>query len=54
MLKMYQTCIDRDLVNMSTALEFRLLTALGSLCIEAPMEAGGSSSESTDVWLANL
>ena len=42
------------LVNMSTALEFRLLTALGNLCMEALMEAGGSSSESTEVWLANL
>ena len=39
---------------MSTALEFLLLTALGNLCMEAPMEAGGRSSESTEVWLANL
>ena len=42
------------LVNMSTALEFLLLTALGNLCMEAPMETGGSSSERTEVWLASL
>ena len=43
-----------NLVNMSTALEFLLLTALGNLCMEAPMETGGSSSERTEVWLASL
>ena len=53
-INVYKTCVDTDLVNMSTALEFRLLTALGNLCMEAPMEAGGRSSESTEVWLANL
>ena len=45
---------DMDLVNISTALEFLRLTALGNLCMEAPMEVGGSSSQSTEVWLANL
>ena len=45
---------ETDLVNISTALEFLLLTALGNFCMEAPMEEGGSSSASTEVWLANL
>ena len=37
------------LVNMSTALELRLFTALGNLCIEDPAVVGGSSSQSTEV-----